>query len=217
MGKPNEKRFSVGADRVTTPMAILIIKVNPAIGNIMIVAAKNIDPAALIPFATITPRFANSRIKIDVTTYVGADHSSSSGYVQSYMIYKAGVKMTGPTGDGVGGSGGNPGSPSAPTPGSGPASWTWSGGAIDDNLQSATLTMPAGRPGGPSGGGPAPSSKWWKPIGGNGGGAGGAGSGGVGSNPERTPGNPGSNAAAFLIRYPKASTYQPGVPGLSEP
>tara|TARA_B100001287_G_C22559036_1_gene470532 strand:- start:222 stop:839 length:618 start_codon:yes stop_codon:yes gene_type:complete len=53
--------------------------------------------------ATITPRFANSRIKIDVTTYVGADHSSSSGYVQSYMIYKAGVKMTGPTGDGVGG------------------------------------------------------------------------------------------------------------------
>ena len=118
---------------------------------------------------------------------------------------------------GVGGSGGNPGSPSAPTPGSGPASWTWSGGAIDDNLQSATLTMPAGRPGGPSGGGPAPSSKWWKPIGGNGGGAGGAGSGGVGSNPERTPGNPGSDAAAFLIRYPKASTYQPGVPGLSEP
>lgn len=53
--------------------------------------------------ATITPRFANSRIKIDVTTYVGADQSASSGYIQSYMIYKAGSKLTGPTGDGVGG------------------------------------------------------------------------------------------------------------------
>ena len=45
--------------------------------------------------ATITPRFANSRIKIDVSTYVGADQASSSGYVQSYMIYKAGSKLTG--------------------------------------------------------------------------------------------------------------------------
>ena len=40
--------------------------------------------------ATITPRFANSRIKIDVTTFVGADQTNSSGYIQSYMIYKAG-------------------------------------------------------------------------------------------------------------------------------
>ena len=40
--------------------------------------------------ATITPKFANSRIKIDVTAYVGADQSNSSGYIQSYMIYKAG-------------------------------------------------------------------------------------------------------------------------------
>ena len=53
--------------------------------------------------ATITPRFANSRIKIDVSTYVGADQAGSSGYIQSYMIYKAGSKLTGPTGDGVGG------------------------------------------------------------------------------------------------------------------
>ena len=53
--------------------------------------------------ATITPRFANSRIKIDVTTYVGADQTNASGYIQSYMIYKAGSKLTGPTGDGVGG------------------------------------------------------------------------------------------------------------------
>ena len=37
--------------------------------------------------ATITPKFANSRIKIDVTTYVGADQANSSGYIQSYMIY----------------------------------------------------------------------------------------------------------------------------------
>ena len=50
--------------------------------------------------ATITPRFANSRIKIDVTTYVGA---SSSGYIQSYMIYKAGSKLTDTFGNGVGG------------------------------------------------------------------------------------------------------------------
>ena len=53
--------------------------------------------------ATITPRFANSKIKIDVTTYVGVDAAGSSGYIQSYMIYKAGSKLTGPTGDGVGG------------------------------------------------------------------------------------------------------------------
>ena len=53
--------------------------------------------------ATITPRFANSKIKIDVTTYVGADAAGSSGYIQSYMIYKGGSKLTGPTGDGVGG------------------------------------------------------------------------------------------------------------------
>ena len=53
--------------------------------------------------ATITPRFANSRIKIDVTTFVGADQTNASGYIQSYMIYKAGSKLTGPTGDGVGG------------------------------------------------------------------------------------------------------------------
>ena len=53
--------------------------------------------------ATITPRFANSRIKIDVSTYVGADQASSSGYVQSYMIYKAGSKLTDTFGDGVGG------------------------------------------------------------------------------------------------------------------
>ena len=53
--------------------------------------------------ATITPRFANSKIKIDVTTYVGVDQANSGGYIQSYMIYKAGSKLTGPTGDGVGG------------------------------------------------------------------------------------------------------------------
>lgn len=53
--------------------------------------------------ATITPRFANSRIKIDVTTYVGADQAGASGYIQSYMIYKAGSGLTDTFGDGVGG------------------------------------------------------------------------------------------------------------------
>ena len=53
--------------------------------------------------ATITPKFANSRIKIDVTAYVGADQSNSSGYIQSYMIYKAGSGLTDSFGDGVGG------------------------------------------------------------------------------------------------------------------
>ena len=53
--------------------------------------------------ATITPKFANSRIKIDVTTYVGADQAGSSGYIQSYMIYKAGSGLTDSFGDGVGG------------------------------------------------------------------------------------------------------------------
>lgn len=53
--------------------------------------------------ATITPRFANSRIKIDVTTYVGADQAGSSGYIQSYMIYKAGSGLTDTFGNGVGG------------------------------------------------------------------------------------------------------------------
>ena len=53
--------------------------------------------------ATITPRFANSRIKIDVTTYVGADQANSSGYIQAYMIYKAGSVLTDSVGDGVGG------------------------------------------------------------------------------------------------------------------
>ena len=53
--------------------------------------------------ATITPRFANSRIKIDVTTYVGADQTTSGGYIQSYMIYKAGSGLTDTFGDGVGG------------------------------------------------------------------------------------------------------------------
>lgn len=53
--------------------------------------------------ATITPKFANSRIKIDVTTYVGADQATSSGYIQSYMIYKAGSKLTDTVGNGVGG------------------------------------------------------------------------------------------------------------------
>ena len=53
--------------------------------------------------ATITPKFANSRIKIDVTTYVGADQATSSGYIQSYMIYKAGSGLTDTFGDGVGG------------------------------------------------------------------------------------------------------------------
>ena len=124
---------------------------------------------------------------------------------------------------GIGGQRPNGNSPNAapPTPGNNTAiSWTWSGGAIDDNLNSNPVNG-ASPGGGPSGGGPAPSDKWWKPIGGNGGGSGGNGGGGR-NNPNNqgswnNPGNPGGSAAPFLIRYPKAITYQPGIPGFSEP
>jgi len=53
--------------------------------------------------ATITPKFSNSKIKIDVTTFVGADRANSSGYIQSYMIYKAGSVLTDTVGNGAGG------------------------------------------------------------------------------------------------------------------
>lgn len=116
---------------------------------------------------------------------------------------------------------GNDISQATPTPGNNVAiSWTWAGGSIEDNLNSNPVgaAQPSGSP---SGGGPAPSDKWWKPIGGNGGGNGGNGGGGR-NNPNNTggwqqPGSPGSSAAPFLIRYPKASTFQPGLPGFSEP
>ena len=40
--------------------------------------------------ATITPKANNSKILIDVSMYIGSDQSNSSGYLQSYLIYKAG-------------------------------------------------------------------------------------------------------------------------------
>ena len=49
MGKPKEKRFKVGADLVITPIDRLTISKRTDTGNMMIVAAKNIDPAAPIP------------------------------------------------------------------------------------------------------------------------------------------------------------------------
>lgn len=129
-------------------------------------------------------------------------------------------QLTTPGGHG-GPNGGGPGNPAGPAPGSNVAiSWTWSGGTLDDNLPSPSV--PGNQPnGGPSGGGPQPSDKWWKPIGGNGGGSGGNGGGGR-SNPNnqggwRNPGNPAPGVGGFLIRYPKASTYQPDIPGFSEP
>ena len=40
--------------------------------------------------ATITPKASNSKILIDVSMYIGSDQSNSGGYLQSYLIYKAG-------------------------------------------------------------------------------------------------------------------------------
>ena len=44
--------------------------------------------------ATITPTATNSSILIDVSIYVGADQSNSSGYHQTYYVYKAGSELT---------------------------------------------------------------------------------------------------------------------------
>ena len=49
MGKPKEKRFKVGADLVITPIERFTISKSTDTGNMIIVAAKNIDPAAPIP------------------------------------------------------------------------------------------------------------------------------------------------------------------------
>ena len=49
MGKPKEKRFKVGADLVITPIERFTISKRTDTGNMMIVAAKNIEPAAPIP------------------------------------------------------------------------------------------------------------------------------------------------------------------------
>ena len=49
MGKPKEKRFKVGADLVITPIDRFTISNRTDTGSMMIVAAKNIDPAAPIP------------------------------------------------------------------------------------------------------------------------------------------------------------------------
>ena len=49
IGKPKENRFSVGADLVITPIETFTISKRTETGNIIIVAARNIDPAAPIP------------------------------------------------------------------------------------------------------------------------------------------------------------------------
>ena len=54
IGKPNENRFNVGAEREMMPTVTLIISSTMAIGNMMIAADRNIDPAAPIPAAIIT-------------------------------------------------------------------------------------------------------------------------------------------------------------------
>lgn len=40
--------------------------------------------------ASITPKASNSKILIQTHLYIGMDHANSSGYLQSYLIYKAG-------------------------------------------------------------------------------------------------------------------------------
>ena len=53
--------------------------------------------------ATITPKFSNSKIIINVTLYMGGDQTNASGYIQSYLVYKAGSGLTETMGDGAGG------------------------------------------------------------------------------------------------------------------
>ena len=49
--------------------------------------------------ASITPKFSNSNILINVNMYVGCDQTSSSGYQQSYFIYKNGSELDEVNGD----------------------------------------------------------------------------------------------------------------------
>ena len=49
IGKPKENRFSVGAERVIIPMATFTKRRTVITGNIIIDAAKNIEPAEFIP------------------------------------------------------------------------------------------------------------------------------------------------------------------------
>ena len=57
IGKPTANRFICGDEREITPTARLIATKNPVMGNIIIAAAKNIDPAAVNPPATSASRF----------------------------------------------------------------------------------------------------------------------------------------------------------------
>ena len=49
IGNPKEKRFKVGADLVIIPIETFTISKRTETGSMIIVAAKNIDPAAPIP------------------------------------------------------------------------------------------------------------------------------------------------------------------------
>ena len=51
MGKPNENKFSCGADRVIIPIATLISSTTSTTGIIIIDAFKNIEPEAAIPLS----------------------------------------------------------------------------------------------------------------------------------------------------------------------
>ena len=60
--------------------------------------------------ASITPKFSNSNILINVNMYVGGDQTNSSSYQQSYLIYKNGTELDEVNGDEEGGRRGVPGS-----------------------------------------------------------------------------------------------------------
>ena len=63
MGKPNENKFSDGAEREMTPTVTLTISKVIAIGVIIIAADKNIEPAADIP--------ANTRVSAETKVPIG--------------------------------------------------------------------------------------------------------------------------------------------------
>lgn len=53
--------------------------------------------------ASITPKFSNSNILVNVNMYVGCDQTNASGYHQSYFIYKNGSQLDEVNGDEEGG------------------------------------------------------------------------------------------------------------------
>ena len=95
---------ATSAGTVKVPGAIIQTVHGKLTGQVAVAGTSGNDRIVDIGLsATITPKFSNSKIIINVTLYMGADQSNASGYIQSYFVYKAGSGLTETMGDGVGG------------------------------------------------------------------------------------------------------------------